>query len=788
MKEKVVLLDGAIIFVTVLPFLLLLLATGGSAPPSAPSSRGEPVAVHGQWTIEVRNPDGSLAERREFDNALACPGCLANWLARKSSVGLWMVLVGNRQNAALEGPCLDAQNRPTACALHENASLVSPDASRFKTLSVNAPTQGVNQNRLVLNGFFTASADNSINSVATHTSNACPPDVPPAACVDRDGYSPFTATRLEPPIGIINGQAVAVTVVISFMTASGDIVPPTATVPVPAPTATADGKLRPIPVLQAPAANPMALKGGIFRAVGNTYPPDFSVWETGSGGIINGTAPRNDTLLEYNAWEPNKGEQLLPNLAYDWYTDPTGSKWTFLLRPNIKFHDGSPFGCVDAKFMLETIKSGRDATGDQLRVLPPRAMYLSRVKAISCPDANTMVIVTDGPNPSLPSIFALGAFGMMPKAVFEGHLADMQTKLGPGLGPFKADKIVPGEGYTMVRNENYWNQPYPYLDGFEFTNMGSSTATLAAFRVGRAESGHGRMTEEIRKQLIDSGRARRNTPYAQHTFDGLQANWQRQPWGDPRFSQAMRCAMDSAEIIATAMNGNGYESPIWPLAELPGGSQWGISKEEWKAISPCHGPTAETDMPKRIQIAQDLMAQLGFGPNNTARPKTHLLTPHTSLQADWPVVLAQFKKVWIEPEWVPLDYPKSYERNYAGDFDINIWNFITARFDPDTLLYEQYYSTSDRNFGKYTKPELYSLIGLQSRTLDQAKRQEIVKQIDKILLKNNVKVWMYQGMDTTMVPTWVMDYKFIEPSNQNTTSKLTRVWIDQAKMKEVLGF
>lgn len=553
----------------------------------------------------------------------------------------------------------------------------------------------------------------------------------------------------------------------------------------PAPTATAV-KLRPVTVNAAPAANPLAKRGGTYRQVSNTYPPDFGVWEGASGTIINGTAPRNDTLLDYNAWQPGKAEQLLPNIAYDWYTDSTGNKWTFLLKDGVKFHDGSAFTCADAKFTYETIRDSRDATGDELRT-SPRALYLNRVKTISCPDATTMEIITDGPKPSLPSIFALGNFVLMPKAVFEGHLKDLQTKLGPGVGPFKVDKVVPGEGFTLVRNENYWNQPYPYMDAFEFTSLGSATATLSAFRVGRAETGASRISDEVARQLIESGRATKNAPNVENTFDGIQANWQRAPWNDKRFSQAMRCAMDSAEIIATAMNGNAVESPIWPLPEFPGGSEWGISKAEWKAISPCHGPTAETNMEQRIKIAQDLMVQLGFGPNNVAKPNTYLWAPHASLEADWPVVLAQFKKIYIEPVWNTVVTSVAYKKNTAGEFDINLWNFITARADPDTLLFEQYHSTSARNYGKYVNAELDAMIDQQSRTLDPAKRKDIVKQIDKILLKDNAKVWMYQSTDTTMTPTWVKDWHKTQPSNQNTTSRLTRVWIDQELMKKVLG-
>ena len=60
----------------------------------APSGgTGEGIQVHGRWTIEVREPDGTLVTRREFDNALGgfTPRELAKILGRVSSVGLWQI-------------------------------------------------------------------------------------------------------------------------------------------------------------------------------------------------------------------------------------------------------------------------------------------------------------------------------------------------------------------------------------------------------------------------------------------------------------------------------------------------------------------------------------------------------------------------------------------------------------------------------------------------------------------------------------------------------------------------
>ncbi len=53
----------------------------------------EGVIVHGHWIIEVKNPDGTLIERREFDNALMSDGreLLVKLLARQTSLGGWII-------------------------------------------------------------------------------------------------------------------------------------------------------------------------------------------------------------------------------------------------------------------------------------------------------------------------------------------------------------------------------------------------------------------------------------------------------------------------------------------------------------------------------------------------------------------------------------------------------------------------------------------------------------------------------------------------------------------------
>src|SRR5713226_5405287 len=60
------------------------------------------IQVHGHWVIEIRNPDGSLDSRREFDNALLPSGTvfLASLLGRQVHVAEWSVAVRGSDPAA----------------------------------------------------------------------------------------------------------------------------------------------------------------------------------------------------------------------------------------------------------------------------------------------------------------------------------------------------------------------------------------------------------------------------------------------------------------------------------------------------------------------------------------------------------------------------------------------------------------------------------------------------------------------------------------------------------------
>jgi hypothetical protein len=154
------------------------------------------VTVHGDWVIEVRNPDGSLAHRRAFKNALVGGPLLASLLARTYAPGAWSIL--------LDGDGCSTLNREIACVIRESDG----------QLAVSLAPGG---SQVVLTGVVTASnpAASLVTAVSTSL-NVCDPAVLPAADCPLVTVAAFSAVTLPVPVPVTHGQMARVTVTFSF--------------------------------------------------------------------------------------------------------------------------------------------------------------------------------------------------------------------------------------------------------------------------------------------------------------------------------------------------------------------------------------------------------------------------------------------------------------------------------------------------------------------------------------------------------------------------------------------
>jgi len=160
---------------------------------------GQGIKVHGHWVVEVRNADGSLELRREFENALQPQGkqVLLQLLAAQKAMGLWQVIVYGSSS----GVCNAGFG--TICRVVEPSSVFPPGIDVFKNLTKTA----TGALELVLQGSFVVAITGEVREVATFIEGA-------NAATDVAGT--FTSTVLQSPIPVQATQTVSVTVTLSF--------------------------------------------------------------------------------------------------------------------------------------------------------------------------------------------------------------------------------------------------------------------------------------------------------------------------------------------------------------------------------------------------------------------------------------------------------------------------------------------------------------------------------------------------------------------------------------------
>lgn len=148
--------------------------------------------------------------------------------------------------------------------------------------------------------------------------------------------------------------------------------------------------------------------------------------------------------------------KLVPALATSWeQLNPTTMR--FKLRPNVKFHDGTPFTAEDVKFTFERAA----APSSQFK------SYVNGIKEVKVVDPLTVDVITDGPNPVL--LRQLPVLGMMSKVWSEKHnvtkpqsFKDKEETYAVrntnGTGPFKLKSREVDVKTVYVENPDWWNK------------------------------------------------------------------------------------------------------------------------------------------------------------------------------------------------------------------------------------------------------------------------------------------------------------------------------------------
>lgn len=446
--------------------------------------------------------------------------------------------------------------------------------------------------------------------------------------------------------------------------------------------------------LLAGAATPKAggsLKYGMLRDPVGWEPHINQGWTTYT--FLNNIY---ETLVRYSL----KGD-LEPGLAARW-ENPTPTTYVLHLRKGVQFHSGNPLTAEDVKFSLERIVDPKTAA--------TRAREFAVVQSVTAVDPHTVRIVLKNPSAPFLDLLASGEAVIVDKKWAEaGGNFKQQTS---GTGPFKQGPFETGVRYSLVKNPDYWEKPYPYLDRIELASIAKDEVRVQALQTGSVD-----MIEYVPWQSIKTLEKDPNTKVfvGYDTFNIIRLNPKRPPFDNPKVRQALNYLIDRQEIIDLAWGGVGRAMGAGLIPE----GHWAYPNLKTWSYDPVKG--------KR------LLAEAGVNPATTriTFDSTTLTVHMDSAQ----IIVTQLQKAgFAQIELKPMDVPTQQKKRVSGDYHMFIDGFSLPWPDPD--FYTVWFSSGGPLYAKpvgFADDQIDKLLAEGRATLDQTKRKAIYAQVEQRL-------------------------------------------------------
>jgi peptide/nickel transport system substrate-binding protein len=276
-----------------------------------------------------------------------------------------------------------------------------------------------------------------------------------------------------------------------------------------------------------------------------------------------------DTLTAYSSANAILG----PSLATSWSVSADQLDWTFNLRSNVKFHDGSNFTSSVVKYNFERwwdpahpFHGSYDYSYLNFFFRPKDDPAGSVLKGIETNGDLQVIFHLNEPLPNMPYILAIPSFSIASQqAIQSGNLATSPC----GTGPYKFTEWNKTSNYIQLTQANSWSPALHFSDvRFEF--YASSNSQLNA-----VTTGHAQMAYELPNALYDQIKTNPNlspswTGFLNTGYVGL--NTSKAKLSNLKVRQAIAYALDKEKLF-----GQAYDPMDSPATQFLPSEMWGYN-------------------------------------------------------------------------------------------------------------------------------------------------------------------------------------------------------------------
>ncbi|RWP77327.1 peptide ABC transporter substrate-binding protein [Mesorhizobium sp.] len=455
------------------------------------------------------------------------------------------------------------------------------------------------------------------------------------------------------------------------------------------------------------------LKATVFAttmtlAAGTFYAPAFAevVYNRGSAAEVESVDPhKTSTVYEANVLRDlfqglvmqDQKANVIPGAAESWTVSDDGTVYTFKLRKDGVWSDGSPVTADDFVYSFQRLED--PATGaEYASMLYPvkNAEEVNTKKAkpdemgVKAIDASTLEVTLKAPTPYFLEMLTHQAAYPVNKASIEKLGADW---IKPGNlvsnGAFTLAEWVPNDHIKLVKNPKFWDAATVKIDTVNVIPTEDRSSAMKRFEAGELDSYDDLPTEQLADLKAKFGDQIRVGPYLGTYYYAIKTD--KAPWDNVELRNAISMAIDR-DFIA---------EKVWQNSMLPG---YSMVPPGIEGYTPAMAKYAEMSQIDREDEAKKVLEKLGYTPENPLKMEIRYNTSENHKNTAV-AIQEQLKPLGIEITLLNTDTKTHYSfLEQKGDYDVARAAWIADYKDPETFLGITR-KASGNNYSVYNSPK-----------------------------------------------------------------------------------
>lgn len=445
-------------------------------------------------------------------------------------------------------------------------------------------------------------------------------------------------------------------------------------------------------------------------------------------------------------WLPTAdgSKQYYPGLATSYQVSPDATTYTFKLRQDVEFHDGTHFDANAVKATFDHIVNPATKSRSAIGSLGP----YQETKVI---DQYTAQVVFSSPNAAFVHEMTTNLFNMVSPAAIKkyGHAGLAAHPVGTG--PFSFQEYVTQDHMTVVANPKYkWGPTAfgpagpPKLKKITYRILTDPTARFNALQTGQLQLAMNLNPNDIKTVRSTSGLTHYNLASTGQPY-GYPINVTKGPTNDLKVRQAINFAVDQDTLNKTVLQG-AYQAAHNVLTPTTPG--YNRADDTMYAYNPAK--------------AKSLLDSAGWhAAGNATRTKNGqplelaiLIQSANGFDLPTQFVVSQLKAVGIAAKTTSQPFVTA-----AASYNQGVQNLSAIfYYDVDPYLLNNLVNSqnikSGFNWAHYTNPAIDAAMPRANGTADEASRTAQWQQITHTLME-----------DAIFLPLWNVSGVFSATSN-----------------------